>query len=38
MALTLAVLNRMVWKRSYQLADTRFSLNRWTADTQTTDS
>ena len=28
MALTLAVLNRMVWKRLYHLADTRYSLNR----------
>lgn len=28
MALTLAVLNRAVWKRLYRLADMRFSLNR----------
>lgn len=28
MALTLAVLNRVFWKRLYRLADTRFSLNR----------
>ncbi|MBP1685759.1 MAG: transporter, inner rane subunit [Deltaproteobacteria bacterium] len=28
MALTLAGLNRMVWKRLYHLADTRYSLNR----------
>ncbi|MFI5395408.1 MAG: ABC transporter permease [Candidatus Binatia bacterium] len=28
MAITLATLNRVVWKRLYRLADTRFSLNR----------
>ncbi len=28
MALALVVLNRMLWKRLYRLADTRFSLNR----------
>jgi NitT/TauT family transport system permease protein len=28
MALALALLNRVLWKRLYRLADTRFSLNR----------
>jgi len=28
MALTLVVLNRLLWKRLYRIADTRFSLNR----------
>jgi ABC-type anion transport system duplicated permease subunit len=28
MALALVLLNRVLWKRLYRLADTRFSLNR----------